>query len=203
MRKRLISFLTALAVLCCALAPASAQTLPTTGDRNMETEHGYYLYKIPLLVDLSEDDFNIVYAGMDEHSKSVERCPYSFAQIRLLLTLGYPPEMLIWRIGENGLARQAARIDIRIKEKKFEGLPESVVLASVVPAMARNGAYQMETVHGIRYAVFEYIAAENEIRYAAVMDGRMVYICLSSPEPLTQADYGMLNTVLNHISIVK
>ena len=170
----------------------------------------YYLDKVPLTLDLSEDEFDIVYLGITEDSESVRRSPYSLEQINAVLSAGITTDMVIWRTGTDGLPDRAPSVRIRIKDQKYEGIDFRVLSESALKetcdalfvSMAQDGQYQMETVNGIPYARFRFNAG-NEIRYATILNGDIIYVFLKYPDGLTEDSEAMLRTVLENLKTVE
>ncbi|MBR1711483.1 MAG: hypothetical protein IJ719_22110 [Clostridia bacterium] len=177
--------------------------------KNTITAEGYYLYKIPAVVNLSENDFNIVYLDMPSDTLSVTRSGYSYSQINSLLKFGESTEMIIWKIGEDGLNGEGATVKIRIKQNKYPDMdfrdPDiaSIFMASLANQLSVDGHYEMETYNGIPYGSFQSIVSQHEIRYATIINGSIIYVFESSEQEFTASDKDMLYKVLNSISLVE
>lgn len=177
---------------------------------NYVDSEGYYLYKTPIRIRLTENDYNIAYLGMPENSPSVIRSGYSYGQIDAVLSFGEKTDMIIWRIGEDGLANRAANVRIRIKDQKYDGidmrsLPEDqtkLLWDAIVTSMSRDGSYRTETINGIPYAYFDFMT-ENQIRYVTIVNGDIIYIYLITTDKPTEEDMDLLRTVLESLSIAE
>ena len=168
----------------------------------------YYLDKVPLILELSEDEYDIVYSGMPRNAESVLRSKYSYDQINGILSAGIGTDMMIWQNGTDGLAQKAPTVSIRIKDGKYDGIDframndsaKKEICDALVPSMAQDGQYRMETINGIPYAAFKY-ATGNEFRYATILNGDMIYVYLKSPAELKEEDQPLLRTVLENLRV--
>ncbi len=188
-------------------AQENAQT--NTQAKNYLTDRGFYLQNGPLLVDLSENEYNIVYQDMPYDSLSVQRSGYAYDLIDSALRMGEGTDMMIWRLNENGLTGENAMVYIRAKEKKYDASDDSrrfspadlkALADAIAEVMSASGTYDIQEINGIPYIVFPF-TGDNQLRSAAVINGGYVYIYVKKTNPLTAADVDFLYTVLEHITV--
>lgn len=196
--------------------PSELTAMETSGNRKVD--EGIFLEKVPLLVRMNEEDYNMVYLGMPKDSVSVLRSGHDFEMIKTILAAGETTDMIIWRVGEDGLIlNKSPHVKIRIKDQRFEGredfdlrflrkdLRKSLLWDAVIPTMTVDGKYETETVNDIPYARFEFTAQKihYEIRYMTAIRGDLIYVMLSSADPITESDETLLRTVLESIFVAE
>ena len=176
---------------------------------NIQTENGVLLAKTPLLVELDEDEYNYVYLGMSEDSKTLKRISYSNDQIKEILTFGESTDMIIWRIGTDGLVQnRAPNVKIRIKENRVQDnidirnvdqAEQKSIWDELVSDFRPDGKYMTETINGIPYASFTFPMGFQK-RYMTIISGDLIYVYLESPDELTEDDLDFLHAVLESIT---
>lgn len=180
--------------------------------QNHLTNDGYYLSRGPLLINLTEQDYNIVYQNMPNDCLSVQRSGYKYGQIDTYLKAGEGTDMIIWRLNENGLVGHDASIHIRIKDKKYDSSYDARWMSRYeleelgvyfANGLSKTGEYNIKTVNGIPYIIFQTNSrVMEEIRGATIIHGSFVYVFINRDTPLTLEDEEFFNTVLESISIV-
>ena len=197
-----------------AQEPAAPAETAETGDAPEadgapdETAGGFRIAKVPMVVRLSEDDYNVFTQDNDPDSPSMQRCGYPVDKVNLY-TQGVGIDLLVGYKDEDFTA---FNIQIRVKDEKYPGhadwdtLDDAGIGAEMSALFMQDGSASSYDIHrtpGFAWTRFAMkIDGSNGLRFVTIKNHDIIYVHAHRYDsPLTDDDLALLETVVNAIEL--
>lgn len=176
-------------------AEITHSTNTTTSTANVQkTVNGYTLKNGPMMLSLSEDEWNILYKDMPSDARSLQRLGYTVGNANSLVSQKSAEIVLIPLNPSDN-----THIYIKLKDKKYSHYSENEKAIFLIGnARQFSSEYTIAYVNGTTYYAYE--AFNNQYRYSTIVNGDMIYIILDKDDTITSADKELLYKVIESIS---